>query len=212
MKRRKILLIFICCLIIVFSFCGVACKRKIQGPGGPTPYSDYTPEEHVQRITEKVSSTYKGQLPVGDIVSFSVYNVYPFYDDYPYYGEYPTLFLIEFVYKAHYTGEIKYTHALGEINCYFDEYYLFDGGSGKSFYSVENVLGTDAKLFFASYHFNRYHELERFYGYEKDGEIILAHFNGNKDDTLEPIYQQIDIKDYYLSGFGINGYGALKLE
>lgn len=133
--------------------------------------TDYTIEEHIERISKRTKKRFATQLKKGELVSYSVDILYAFYDEDPEY------FLIELEFDREWEGEYthpfsattkytyktRYVHTIGFI--YNDKYYLCldyygDFRDGKS-----------------SYHYYGYTENKKYYGggvqaVEKDGQIV----------------------------------------
>lgn len=129
---------FAICLAFLFAFACISCAgEKYIHPDFET---EYTVEEHVERIRKRTEERYAEEIESGELVHFEVEIVYAFYDDDPEY------FLVEFEYaeetiplifkETHipptYETEIKvfqytkYKHLIGFIHR--DKYYtgLYD--------------------------------------------------------------------------------------
>ena len=145
---RKILASFLCCLFVLTS---VSCKifgyEITWDDPQPQQYefvTEYTVEEHIQRITERTMEKYAGYLDSGIIVDFTVDIMYAFYDNDPEY------FIVEFERDKPYPNlqpeeGAKYEHIVGYIQD--DKYYIIEYIVGRSIYTL---LGySEAKKYFS---------------------------------------------------------------
>ena len=109
MSKVKILaIVVIMCGIISLSAWGlislVIFSSGISGDGGyvhPDFVTEYTIEEHIERIKARTREKYKTELESGVLVDFEVYILHAFYDDDPEY------FLVEFEYRDFITEEYQ---------------------------------------------------------------------------------------------------------
>lgn len=150
MKRKKGIAIFLVLILCSFFFTGclrqpfhcnnLDCLRLLFNCADCLPIScyynpwkyykhpdfvtEYTEEEHIQRISERTQIRFSEKIESGAIVNYTVEIVYAFYDDDPEY------FLVNLEYKYPWRSldvsgnliyETKYQHFLGYIEN--DEYY-----------------------------------------------------------------------------------------
>ncbi len=160
-------------LLLIFSFtlggCWIVCTPFVP-PGFTRIYTDnnyiseYTPEQHVERISEIFETDYEDAVKNSyyKVKEYDIYTIYSFDDK-------PEYFLIEICWEVtcikNYNNkwtETHYSHDIGII--YHDEYYrsaVSSGvlgltmqtgsrGNGKSIYSRLGVLGQDKKLLFSN--------------------------------------------------------------
>ncbi len=166
-----------CCLSLILLLSGCHEPQRL-GPffDHPEFKTDYTIEEHIERISAKTKKRFAEKLQSGLLVSYSVDILYAFYDEDPEY------FLIELEFDRewegeydipnygqdldipfHYTYKTKYMHTIGFI-CN-DKYYLCLREYG------DFIDGQ------SSYRYYGYAENKKYYGsgvqaVEKDGQIV----------------------------------------
>ena len=115
---------FAICLAFLFAFACISCAgEKYIHPDFET---EYTVEEHVERIRKRTEERYAEEIESGELVDFEVEIVYAFYDDDPEY------FLVEFEYAEEFwvrygdekgtKYQTKYKHLIGFIQN--DDYWL----------------------------------------------------------------------------------------
>ena len=134
--------------------------------------TDYTENEHIQRIKEKTQERLASDFQAEKIKNYSVEILYSFYTDDP------EWFLIEIEYKEAFDGEIdsmssnapcgesyttRFKHIVGRIYC--DKYYVvawnnMDFVDGQSPYTVLGYNG-----------YKKYYTLGQF-AVEKDGKVL----------------------------------------
>ena len=172
-KSNKVKKLIISCLSfsLLLSGCGRFNHKIKDVYGHPGFKTDYTIEEHIERISKRTEERFAEQLQSGLLVSYSVNILYAFYDEDPEY------FLIELEFDREWEGEYthpfsattkyayktKYMHTIGFI--WNDKYYLCldrfgDFVEGKS-----------------SYYYYGYSDSKKYYGsgvqaVEKDGQIV----------------------------------------
>lgn len=170
----------IVCFIVLGSFFG--CVQPIGGDYVHPDFStEYTTEEHVQRIEKLTEEIFQGDIQSGAIVDYSVEIVYAFYDEDPEY------FLVEIEYAKEWNGtyhtnyprydddtptEIEYTtrykHLIG-----FIENDMYKTG-------LHGYFGKDEAAFkdgISCYKFLGYSNNKKYYGasifaVESNGEIL----------------------------------------
>ena len=135
MKKSK--RVWVYCFLILQSCLLFACdldsgtRHPSQTYKHPDFITQYTQEEHIQRISERTQTRFSNEIESGEIVNYTVEIVYAFYDNDPEY------FLVNLEYaeefeKYSYGGELeyktKYKHFLGFIED--DIYYTGINGYG----------------------------------------------------------------------------------
>ena len=169
-------------LLLIFSFtlggCWINCSAT--PPGRTEIYKDnnyisaYTPEQHIERISEIFETKYNEKYSEGyKLIKYDVYTVYSFDDK-------PEFFLMEMCWKnKQNVNKIEpfYSHMVGII--YHDQYYhatsplmafgidLGDFGNGESIYNQLGLLESGRKLIFGIGP-----DSKHIYAYLDDGMVI----------------------------------------
>lgn len=145
-------------VILALLFC-VGCNEKIGGYDHPTFVTNYTEEEHVERIRQRTAEKFEKEIVNQEIVDIHVEIIYAFYDNDPEY------FLVEIEYAREWINAYKnpdysssdessqeyieyttkYKHLIGFIEndkyktglMYYDSF--IDGRSSYSFYGYRSA-------------------------------------------------------------------------
>ena len=138
-SKKKVELLIMCilaslCFLLVgcWTYAGSNYKH-------PDFVTQYTQEEHIQRISERTQTRFSKEIESGEIVNYTVEIVYAFYDNDPEY------FLVNLEYaeefeKYSYGGELeyktKYKHFLGfiENDEYYTGLYCYGGENGDAMF------------------------------------------------------------------------------
>lgn len=163
-----------CCLSFSLLLSGCTCsnpyiKYVYEHPKFKT---DYTIEEHIERISALTEENFAKELASGKLVSYNVEILYAFYDEDPEY------FLIELEYAEEWkgwyvTGEVekieyktKYKHTIGYI--LYDEYHYLTG----IYNYYDFVDGRSSYRYYGYADNKKYVGFEGLQAVEKDGQII----------------------------------------
>ena len=90
-----LILFLVLCWVYAFGF------ERTSGYSHPDYVTNYTVDEHIERIKARTREKYKTELESGVLVDFEVYILHAFYDDDPEY------FLVEFEYRDFITEEYQ---------------------------------------------------------------------------------------------------------
>ena len=153
--KKKINRLAILLLTLVISLLFGSCKDKFGGYTHPDFQTEYTEEEHIQRISALTEKKFAKELQNGEIESYDVEIVYAFYD------EDPEFFMVTVKYAKHFFAKYgdersilgqyiafytKYKYYIGYIKK--DEYYQSSSYYGRSPYEL---LGfQDAKKYYGA--------------------------------------------------------------
>lgn len=148
MKKKRILATLLTGIIVSLAILSLTGCNLILKPGGgsrvvATYSSQYTDEEHLERITQRTKEYLQYAIDEGSIVNYKVELIYAFYTrkpglfmvewefageieasyNNPYYDSNDSTSLKEISYKS------KYAHMIGMISC--DEYWFMRGKGGR---------------------------------------------------------------------------------
>ncbi len=179
--RKVVNIIFIISLVLSLSACS---DNIIWGYEHPDFVTQYTAEEHVERIRQRTAEKFETEILNGDIVGVNVEIVYAFYDDDPEYFLVELEFYKEWksFYEANNMEEVEYTtkykHLIGYIHN--DKYYAgLKYYDSNSFNNVEKLYGfIDGK---SSYSYYGYEDSKKYYGASAQGVLV-------EDEIIELAY------------------------
>lgn len=173
-KLLCLLLTIVCCLCMVACDNCPSCEKK-GGYEHPEYQSEYTEEEHIERISARTREKYAEEIEEGIIIDFKVEILYAFYDNDPEY------FLVELEYSLPLHG------------AYTNHYTTSDGEKGDTRYTtkykhiigyIENDSYMTGIIYYADFMYGRsaytvfgYNDSKKYYGgtvqaVEKDGKIV----------------------------------------
>ncbi len=151
----------------------------------PDFITEYTIEEHIERITTRTEEIFEEEIKNGDIVDYTVEIVYAFYDNDPEY------FLVELEYAKEWGG--KYDNPNDSPNVENDEYITYQTKykhfigyivNDRYWYGLRDYWGSDIKTSFKDgrsvYAFNGYEKERKYYGMckqavEVQGEMLFLY-------------------------------------